>query len=37
MCVPPYSETTAYVARILGLMNGAGDASGGGLAVRLTR
>jgi transglycosylase-like protein with SLT domain/D-alanyl-D-alanine carboxypeptidase-like protein/putative Flp pilus-assembly TadE/G-like protein len=35
MCVPPYEETRAYVARILGLMGGAGDVSGGGLAVRL--
>jgi soluble lytic murein transglycosylase-like protein len=37
MCVPPYSETRGYVARILGLMGGAGDLSGGGLAVRLVR
>jgi hypothetical protein len=37
MCVPPYPETTAYVAQILGLMNGAGDASGGGLSVRLVK
>jgi soluble lytic murein transglycosylase-like protein len=37
MCVPPYPETTAYVAQILGLMNGAGDASGGWLAVRLVK
>jgi len=35
MCVPPYPETRGYVARILGLMGGAGDRSGGGLAVRL--
>ena len=25
-CVPPYPETQAYVARILGLLRGAGDA-----------
>ena len=25
MCVPPYAETQAYVARILGLLGGAGD------------
>ena len=35
MCVPPYPETQAYVTKILGLMGGAGDLSGGGLAVRL--
>jgi soluble lytic murein transglycosylase-like protein len=38
-CVPPYAETRAYVARILGLMSGAGEAvgagAGGGLVVRL--
>ena len=34
-CIPPYPETRGYVARILGLMGGAGDRSGGGLAVRL--
>jgi len=37
MCVPPYPETRGYVARILGLMAGAGDASGGWLAVRLVK
>ncbi len=37
MCVPPYSAIRGYVARILGFMGGAGDASGGGLAVRLVR
>ncbi len=37
MCVPPYPETRGYVARILGLMGGAGELSGGGLAVRLVR
>ena len=36
-CVPPYPETRGYVARILGLLGGAGDASAGGLAVRLVR
>jgi len=38
-CVPPYPETKAYVAKILGLLGGAGDLSGvgaaGGLEVRL--
>jgi hypothetical protein len=28
-CIPPYPETQAYVARILGLMGGAGGAAGG--------
>jgi hypothetical protein len=37
-CVPPYPETRGYVARILGLLGGAGEAmSGGGLDVRLVR
>jgi transglycosylase-like protein with SLT domain/D-alanyl-D-alanine carboxypeptidase-like protein len=39
-CVPPIPETRAYVADILGLLNGAGDALGvgvGGLEVRLVR
>jgi LAS superfamily LD-carboxypeptidase LdcB len=38
-CVPPYPETRGYVARILGLMGGAGDMAGGagGLSVRLVR
>jgi hypothetical protein len=38
-CVPPYPETRGYVARILGLMGGAGELVGtdGGLAVRLVR
>lgn len=39
-CIPPFPETRAYVARILGLMGGAGEglmASGGGLRVRLVR
>jgi hypothetical protein len=36
-CIPPYPETQAYVARILGLLGGAGDpsAAGGGFEVRL--
>jgi hypothetical protein len=36
-CVPPFAETQAYVARILGLLGGAGDAVAGGLEVRLVR
>jgi hypothetical protein len=38
-CVPAIPETQAYVADILGLLNGAGDALGGvgGLEVRLVR
>ena len=38
-CVPPYAETQAYVAKILGLMGGAGEpvAAGTGLAVRLVQ
>jgi hypothetical protein len=37
--VPPYAETRGYVARILGLLGGAGalPAAGGGLTVRLVR
>ncbi|MGH2840663.1 MAG: transglycosylase SLT domain-containing protein [Solirubrobacteraceae bacterium] len=35
-CVPPYPETRGYVARILGLLGGAGEVvAGGGLEVRL--
>jgi len=35
-CVPPIAETRGYVARILGLLGGAGEAvAGGGLEVRL--
>ena len=34
-CVPPYPETQAYVARILGLMDGAGELSAPVLEVRL--
>ena len=36
-CVPPIPETTAYVARILGLLGGAGDVPAGGLEVRLVQ
>jgi hypothetical protein len=40
-CVPPYPETRAYVAKILGLLSGAGEpVTGGpaaGLMVRLVR
>jgi hypothetical protein len=38
-CVPAYPETQAYVARILGLLHGAGDTAGlaTGLDVRLVR
>jgi hypothetical protein len=37
-CVPPLPETRGYVARILGLLGGAGEApAGGGLEVRLVR
>jgi hypothetical protein len=36
MCIPPYPETRGYVARILGLLGGAGDLpAGAGLEVRL--
>ena len=35
-CVPPYAETRAYVARILGLMAGAGETMGAGPAAGLT-
>ena len=35
-CIPPYPETRSYVARILGLLRGAGDSSAtGALTVRL--
>jgi soluble lytic murein transglycosylase-like protein len=39
-CVPPYAETQGYVARILGLMSGAGQpvaADGNALEVRLVK
>jgi soluble lytic murein transglycosylase-like protein len=35
MCVPPYPETQAYVARILGLLGGIGDIAPPGMTVRL--
>jgi soluble lytic murein transglycosylase-like protein len=35
-CVPPFAETQAYVAKIIGLLGGAGDASiAGTMEVRL--
>jgi hypothetical protein len=34
-CVPDYPETQAYVARILGLLDGAGEAAASALEVRL--
>ena len=34
-CVPPYPETRAYVAKILGLLGGAGEETGAALEVRL--
>jgi hypothetical protein len=34
-CVPPIAETTAYVARILGLLGGAGDPTAAAFEVRL--
>src|SRR5215218_10509341 len=38
MCIPPIPETRGYVARILGLLGGAGGAApGGGLEVRLVK
>jgi Transglycosylase SLT domain/D-alanyl-D-alanine carboxypeptidase len=40
MCIPPYPETRGYVARILGLLAGAGEPlapGGAGLIVRLVR
>ena len=33
-CVPPYPETRAYVARILGLLGGAGELAAPTLEVR---
>jgi transglycosylase-like protein with SLT domain/D-alanyl-D-alanine carboxypeptidase-like protein/putative Flp pilus-assembly TadE/G-like protein len=37
VCVPPFPETQAYVAKILGLLGGAGDTSGPVLEVRLVK
>ena len=34
-CIPPYPETRGYVAKILGLLGGAGDVAAGVLEVRL--
>ncbi|HYI99917.1 MAG TPA: transglycosylase SLT domain-containing protein [Thermoleophilaceae bacterium] len=34
-CVPPYPETQAYVAKILGILGGAGDMTGATFEVRL--
>jgi soluble lytic murein transglycosylase-like protein len=34
-CIPPFPETRAYVARILGLLSGAGEDAAGGFEVRL--
>ena len=36
-CVPPYPETRGYVARILGLMDGAGEPVDGGSAGLIVR
>jgi hypothetical protein len=35
-CVPPYPETRAYFARILGLLDGTGELEAPLLEVRLT-
>jgi Transglycosylase SLT domain/D-alanyl-D-alanine carboxypeptidase len=35
MCIPPYTETQAYVARILGLLGGLGDIAPPNMTVRL--
>ena len=34
-CVPPYPETQAYVAKILGILGGAGDITDAAFEVRL--
>jgi soluble lytic murein transglycosylase-like protein len=34
-CVPPYQETRAYVAKILGLLGGVGEGGGAQLEVKL--
>jgi len=36
-CVPPYPETRGYVARILGLLGGAGDLGGGSASQLIVR
>jgi soluble lytic murein transglycosylase-like protein len=33
--VPPFAETQGYVAKVLGLMSGAGAIAGGFLGIRL--
>jgi soluble lytic murein transglycosylase-like protein len=33
--IPPFAETQGYVARVLGLMSGAGAVAGGFLGVQL--
>ena len=35
-CIPPYAETRAYVARVLGLMGGAGEMLPGAPAMEVT-
>ena len=35
MCIPPYPETRGYVAKILGLLGGAGDLPPPALEVKL--
>src|SRR5436190_3492724 len=37
MCIPPIAETQAYVAAILGMLRGAGDASASGVSELLVR
>jgi soluble lytic murein transglycosylase-like protein len=34
-CIPPYPETRAYVAKILGLLGGAGEIAGPAFEIRL--
>ncbi len=34
-CIPPYPETRAYVARILGILGGAGESGAPAFEVRL--
>ncbi len=36
-CIPPYPETRAYVAKILGLLSGGGELVGQGFEVKLVR
>jgi hypothetical protein len=37
MCIPPFSETQAYVASILGLLGGAGEVAAPSFEVRLVK